>query len=519
MRLSRAIFTEGVYESATLNVIGVALLFLSPGLLVCTLVEWGSGSSHQEMALLGTTCLTLVIGMSLRTITSIADDSMEKPKAVFSVVAWSWVSCALVGVMPYLLGDVFAWSHFGNALFESISGFSCTGSTVLEDIESNGRGILLWRQMTQWYGGMGMIVLGVTVLPNLGVGGLKLMAAEAPGHKSDKLKAKSIDTAKSLWVIYFGITAVITFALWILPNISFYDAIAHGFSTVATGGFSTYNASIGHFNSYLAELVIVVGMFICAMNFNLQFIFLRGQGENKANRGKIKVFTDSSEWKLYVKITLLTVFGVFLLNWLLDSAPVGIAFRDSLFNVVALASSTGFGNVRPNGIGDFVLWGTATQLVLLFLMAVGGTVGSTSGGMKVLRMQIGLKALRRELKKLQHGKLVFPIKLGKTPVEDSIVASALGFISLFISFVIGGTLVATVCGGDDFVSSLSGAISAMSNMGPALGDAGPTSNFLEFSRIGRAALAVLMVVGRLEIYAVILMFIAPADRLKIRKQT
>ena len=174
-------FLNGVFESATLNVIGLSLLFLSPGLFfLAGCIEWGYSDSHNESALFLTGFIAVVLGFGLRAITSIADDSMERPKAVFSVVSWSWIGCVLIGMLPYLFAGVFPWSRVDSALFEAISGFTTTGSTVLSDIESNGRGILFWRQLTQWYGGMGIIVLAVTVLPSLGVGGLQLMAAESP---------------------------------------------------------------------------------------------------------------------------------------------------------------------------------------------------------------------------------------------------------------------------------------------------------------------------------------------------
>jgi len=509
MKITRKLFLNGVFESATLNVIGLSLLFLSPGLFLAGCIEWGYSDSHNESALFLTGLIAAVLGFGLRAITSIADDSMERPKAVFSVVSWSWIGCVLIGMLPYLFAGVFPWSRIDSALFEAISGFTTTGSTVLSDIESNGRGILFWRQLTQWYGGMGIIVLAVTVLPSLGVGGLQLMAAESPGHKSDKLRARAIDTAKSLWAVYFGVTIVVSLLLWATPSANLYDAVAHGLSTAAIGGFSTYNESIGSFDSYLVELIIVLGMFTGAMNYNLQYKFL-------SSKGNFRVFLESSEWKLYVKITGLFIAVVFLLNWLIDSVSVGLAFRDSLFNVVALASSTGFGNVRPDGIGNFVLWGAASQLLLLFLMTVGGTFGSTAGGMKMFRMQIGLKALSRELKLIRRPTGEYPIKVGSEKVDETAVASILGFIALFISLVIIGTVSLTFFFNEDLVTALSGSISAMSNMGPALGEAGPTSNFLVFERGSRGVIAVLMVVGRLEIYAVLLMFLSLIDRIRIK---
>lgn len=509
MKFPKRLFLDGLFESATINITGLTLLFLTPGLIISGVIEWVSPESHNELSLFVTAAIAAVLGISLRAMTSIADDSMDRPKAIFSVVAWSWVGCVLVGMLPYLFSGVFPWSRIDNALFETISGFSTTGSTVLKDIEANSRGILFWRQLTQWYGGMGIIVLAVTVLPSLGVGGLQLMTAESPGHESDRLRSRSIDTAKSLWLVYFGATITISLLLWATPNVGLYDAVAHGLSTIGTGGFSTKNDSIGSFDSYLMELVIIFGMFIGATNYSLQYKFWK-------NKGDFRVFARSSEWKLYVRITLSFVTVIFLLNWLIDSVEIGTAFRDSLFNVVTLASSTGFGNVRPEGIGNFVLWGTASQLLLLFLMTVGGTFGSTAGGMKIFRMQIGFKALSRELKLIRRPNGQYPIKVGTEKIEEKVVASILGFIALFISLVIIGTVSLTFFFNEDLVTALSGAISAMSNMGPALGDAGPTSNFLEFERGSRSIIMILMVIGRLEIYAVLLMFLSLLDRLRIK---
>jgi trk system potassium uptake protein TrkH len=509
MKFPKRLFLDGIFESATINITGLTLLFLTPGLIISGLIEWVSPDSHNELSLFVTALIATVLGISLRAMTSIADDSMDRPKAIFSVVAWSWVGCVLVGMLPYLFSGVFPWSRVDNALFETISGFSTTGSTVLQDIEANSRGILFWRQLTQWYGGMGIIVLAVTVLPSLGVGGLQLMTAESPGHESDKLRARSIDTAKSLWIVYFGVTITIALLLWATPDIGLYDAVAHGLSTAGSGGFSTKNGSIGSFDSYLVELIIVFGIFIGAMNYNLQYKFWK-------NKGDFRVFTRSSEWKLFVRITLSFVTVIFLMNWLMDSVDIGTAFRDSLFNVVTLASSTGFGNARPDGIGNFVLWGTASQLLLLFLMTVGGTFGSTAGGMKIFRMQIGFKALSRELKLIRRPNGQYPIKVGKEKIEEKVVASILGFIALFISLVIIGTVSLTFFFNEDLVTALSGSISAMSNMGPALGDAGPTTNFLEFEPGSRSIIMILMVIGRLEIYAVLLMFLSLLDRLRIK---
>lgn len=506
MRANPNLFTESPIDSPTLNMMGLALAFLSPGLFLAGMVEWFSGNSHNEWALFASAGISLNIGLTLRTLTETPEE--VKPLSMFSMVAWSWVACSLMGSLPYLWGGVFPWAKFDSALFESISGFSTSGSTVLEDIESLGKGMLLWRQLTQWYGGMGMIVLATAVLPRLGVGGLALMSAEAPGHKSDMFRATATKTAKTLWTVYLGTTLLIAVALWITPGPTLFDAITHAVSSVGTGGFSTYNSSIGHFDSLAVEIIIIVAMIFGAISYTLHYRAFTQRDKS--------VWFRSSETRVFLGVTFTTALLVTLINAFGDLGSLPTVIRDSVFNVVALATSTGFGNVRADGVGDFVLWGASTQILLLFLMTVGGTTGSTAGGMKVFRLQIGLKALKRELRLFEHPRGIFQIKMGKEPVQERIVASALAFVAFYISFVILGT-VAIAALGNDLVTSASGAISAMSNMGPALGDAGPTSNYLAFSRPSRSILAFLMLLGRLEIYAVLLMLVAPANRILIKK--
>lgn len=486
--------------SPTVHVVGLALVFLAPGLLVSALIEWGSSTSHDEWALVIAAAICLAVGWALRSATVLGDD--VRAVSVFSIVAWTWTASSVFGALPFVLGDMFTWSQWDSALFESVSGFSCTGSTVLSDIEANGRGVLMWRQMTQWYGGMGMVVLAVSVLPYLGVGGLALMTAEAPGHSSDRLAPRVSETAQRLWLVYTGITAAIALALWISPGPNLYDAVAHALATAATGGFSPYNASVGHFDSAIVELVLVAGMIVCGISFALHY---------RAAVGDLGVYGRSSETRTYLGILAIATAVVTVINWRQGLGSFGLSLRDGVFNVATLGTSTGFGNVRADGIGDFVLWGGAAQMVLLGLMIVGGCVGSTAGGSKVYRTLIGAKHLQREIRRLRHRQGVFPIKLGTEPVPEDIVASAFGFVILFLTLVLAGTIAVSATGAD-LITSTSGVISAMSNMGPGLGEAGPTSNFLVFNRPARALLMALMLIGRLEIYAVMLMFASGVRR-------
>ena len=493
----------------TIHLVGLSMLFLAPGLLVALAIEWGSTTSDDEWALVLAVVVAVLAGGVLWYPTSVGNGLSAR--SVFSSVAFSWIACSIVGAIPYAAGSMFSWVRFDDALFEAVSGFSATGSTVLNDVERNGAGILMWRQITQFYGGMGMVVLAVTVLPVLGVGGLSLMSAEAPGLSTDRLAPRVSETARTLWKIYLGITLVVTLLLWLVPGPNLYDAVAHAMTTASTGGFSVYNSSIGHYDSWLVETIIMCGLFVCGINFTLHY---------RALRRDFTGYSRSADTRLYVYITVAAIAFTTALNWIqdvrdtqgniIDTGFTG-ALRDSTFNVVTLGSSGGFSNARgPDSLGNFVLWSPPLQLVLLLLMVVGGSAGSTSGGAKVFRIQVAFNYAVRSVKKVRHPSGIVPVKLGQAPVPPDNVHRIIGFLTTFLAITLLGTLLITATGAP-FKESISGAISAMSNMGPALGDAGPTSNFLFFeSRLARMVLVVLMLIGRLELFAVLLMFSTPA---------
>lgn len=497
----------------TLHVAGLSLLLLVPGLGLSLLIEWGSSESDNEIALLLPMVLCGLLGGLAWKTTTIGVGLT--PASVFSAVVSSWIACSLMGTLPYLLGDMFAWAQFDSALFESISGFSTTGSTVLEAIEGNGRGVLMWRQLTQWYGGMGIIVLAVTVLPSIGVSGLSLMSAEAPGPESDRLVPRVSETARRLWVVYGGLTALITVLLWVLPRVlqgasssgvkpNLYDAFAHALTTAATGGFSTYDRSVGYFDSLVVELVIVVMLVVCAMNFALHYRALR----------EPSVYMRASEPKLYLIILVICTALITLFVWgsAID-APTGSvdtsfgnSLRHATFNVVAVSTTGGFGSAQGSDtLGNFVLWGPAAQMVLLALMGLGGSVGSTAGGIKVHRLQIAISHMIRQIKKIRHPQSITPVRVGRDIVSDQIMRRVFAFLSaMFMLFIFGTILLAAF--GTPLNEAATGIISALSTVGPALGEAGPTANFTFYTRPGRMVIAAFMIIGRLEIFAVLLMF-------------
>lgn len=487
-------------NSLQMKMLGIALLFLCPGMLLAALVEWSASNSHGEVALLASSAICGGLGLLLwfysKTPSEYSDTDFSARSTVFATVAWTWLICSVVGALPYVLdASVFGWSGWDNALFESISGFSCTGSTVLADIEQHGRGMLMWRQITQWYGGMGMVVLAVSVLPRLRVGGLELIGAEVPGD-SDRLEPRVKQTARWLWYLYCGFTAAIALVLFVVPGPSLYDSVAHAFSTAAIGGFSPYNSSIGHFGSVWVEIVIALGLMVCAINFSLH---------HRAVRRDFSGYAKSPDLLFYFK----ALGGVFVVTWCLNiwwgDADWTISLRDTFFSVVSLGTSGGFVNAREGGIGDFALWVPATQMLLLGLMVMGGNVGSTSGGLKAYRARIVASHIWRNIRQTLQPHAVIPIRSGSDIVPEETVRRVLGYTTLFVVFIAAGTTIIAALG-TDFLTSLSGVISAMSNIGPALGEAGPTANFLEFDRPARLFLATLMLTGRLEIVAILLMF-------------
>ncbi len=467
-------------------------------MLLAMLVEWGSATSGNEVALAMGALATLLAGGLLVVFTRVDQDL--SPATVFLTVAWTWIGSSVFGSLPLWFSGEFG--SFDNALFESVSGYTATGSTILSPIEGTGRGVLMWRQIIQWYGGMGMVVLAVTILPFLGVGGLSLISAEAPGPTSDRLAPQVSSTARRLWALYGGATLAIAVAL-LLSGLSFYDAVAHAFTTASTGGFSPYDASIGHFDSIVVEMIIIVAMLGCGVSFILHW---------QAVTGSYGVYAKSSEFRLYILVILLAALGAASLNWLNDISDFAASLRNGFFNAVTLGTSTGFGNAsEANPGGDFAVWAAGAQSLLLPLMVMGGMTGSTAGGLKVLRAQVMAKYMRVGLLRVKHPNVVARVKLGSKALPEPVLQRVAGLVALYALTAFAGTLVLSMLG-QDLITASSGAISALGNMGPALGEAGPTSNFLVFSRPSRAVLMLLMLIGRLEFFAILVVIVAAYER-------
>ena len=468
------------------RVVGAGLLAVAAAMVLSVfvaLIDGGGGGFGLTAAAIVTGGIGAVCFLGSRVSPS-ADAALA-----FASVAWSWLAVSLAGALPFLFSGVISWAHFDDALFESISGFTCTGSTILSDFGAVPQSILFYRSLTQWLGGMGLVVLAVAVLPALGIGGLDLIASEAPGPTADRLSLKVRDTARRLWLLYGAATCILAIVLF-LVGMSVFDAVTHAFTTIATGGYSPHAESIAYFDSFVVELVVIAGMLFAGANFSMHW---------RALSDGIRAYGSVSETRWYVSLIAGACVILILVNhgeleWFQN-------FRESLFYAVSLGSNTGFGS------SNYVMWMPAAHITLLVLMLVGGMSGSTAGGMKVLRLQVVIRYSFRELMRARHPSAVIPIRLGSGTIEEQIAAKVVGFVLLYLGLIVTGGVVLSGLGVDP-LTAFSGSVSALGNVGPALGEAGPSSNFLVFPRAARVVLMMMMALGRLELFPAMLMLVA-----------
>lgn len=406
----------------------------------------------------------------------------------FAIVSLGWASAAFFGSLPYMLSGVLP--SFVEAYFESTSGFTTTGATVLAAIEGTPRGILFWRSLTHWLGGMGIIVLSIAILPLLGVGGMQLFKAEVPGPVADKLKPRIAETAKILWQVYILISAVETFLL-MFGGMDLFEALCHTFGTMATGGFSTRNVSIGSYDRAYFDGLITVFMILAGTNFALHY---------QALTGNFRAFYRNSEVRFY----WVTLAGVMLLVTLVLRLQIydslATAFRYGSFQVTSIMTTTGYTTA------DFEKWPSFVQYTLVVLMFIGGSTGSTGGGMKCMRILLLLKQGRRELSRLIHPRGVIPVRLGGKVVSEGVIQSIWGFFFLFILvFVLASVIMALL--GLDIITAFVSVAATINNIGPGLGMVGPMDNYTSIPIIGKWILIFCMLIGRLELYTVIILLV------------
>jgi trk system potassium uptake protein TrkH len=441
---------------------------------------------HDITAFLVSAGIAGIFGSSVLLLTKNALRDIGKREG-FIIVSFAWIIFSLFGSLPYILSG--SIPNFTDAFFETISGFTTTGSSILADIEALPHGLLFWRSLTQWLGGMGIIVLSLAILPVFGIGGMQLFMAEVPGPTPDKISPRIRQTAKTLWVIYLGFTVTETLLLWI-GGMTFFDAICHSFTTMATGGFSTKQASIAHWNSPFIQYVIVLFMFFAGTNFTLSYIALKGNFR--------KVLNDE-EFKYYSFFVLGFTLIIFIGLALTTSLGIEQAFRDALFQVVSIITTTGFAT------SDYLLWAPILTILIFVLFFFGGSAGSTGGGIKIMRIVLLMKNSYYELRRMIHPKAVIPVKFNRHSVDAKIVTNVLAFFMLY--FIIFGfsTVIFTFIE-PDLESSMGAVATCLGNIGPGLGNVGPAESFAHVAPAGKWFLSFLMLLGRLELFTVLVLF-------------
>lgn len=463
-----------------IHVVGTVVLGVA-GALALTAVAGAFFRDGSAVPLLISTVVAASAAFAARHFTHVPDNINYRE--AFAIVVFSWTAVALVGALPYLFSGTI--SSPAGALFESMSGFTTTGSSVLTDVEVVAPGILLWRSMSQWLGGMGFIVLGVAILPYLGVGGMQLFRLEAPGPTSDRLRPRIQETAKLLWMVYVALTGIIL-VLYAFGEMSPFDAVNHALTTLPTGGFSTRNASMAAFSPYI-QWVTVLFMYLAGTSFTLHYRTL-GRGP--------KAYWRDTEWRLYTGIIVVGSLFVALLN--ADDGPTSDLIRDATFQVVSVVTTTGFAT------DDYVVWAPAAQIILFLLFFLGGMAGSTAGGMKMVRVLLVLKHSWLEIRKQLHPRAVFVPKIAGRVVREHVMLNVLGFVLIYMMLFGVGTLAMALLG-LSMPAAAGAAATAISNVGPALSELGPTANFSILDWKGHLILTFLMLVGRLEIYTVLLL--------------
>ena len=410
-----------------------------------------------------------------------------KKKDGYLIVTFGWLMMSCFGTLPFLISG--AIPNFTDAFFETISGFTTTGASILTDIESVDKGILFWRSLTQWIGGMGIIVLAVAILPILGIGGMQLFIAEAPGISPDKMKPRIKEVAKRLWFIYLGLT-LSEMVLLMMGGMSFYDAINHSLTTMATGGFSTKNASIAYYDSAYIQYVIIFFMFMAGTNFTITYYMFKG---------KLKKAWSNEEFRNYlivvVSLSICIAFFVFSDRW----EGFEKSFRDSLFQVVSIITTTGYVTA------DYTTWAPFLTVIFFLLMFLGASAGSTAGGIKVIRHTLLFKNSFLEMKRQLHPSAVIPVRLNNQAVSRDITYNVLAFVMIYLLiFGLGVFLISFT--GVDFDTALGAVATSLGNIGPGLGSVGPVNNFAHISDFGKWLLSFLMLLGRLELFTVLMLF-------------
>ena len=467
------------------RIMGFLLLIETAMLMCCGGVSLFYKEDDLNSFLLSS-AITAFVGVIMLAIGRGAEKSLNRRDG-YVIVSVAWIAFSFFGMLPYYIGGYIP--SVTDAFFETMSGFSSTGATIMNNIESMPHGILFWRAMTQLIVGLGIVFFTIAVLPIFGMGGIQVFAAEASGPTHDKVHPRIGVTAKWIWGIYAGMTGTLIILL-VFGGMGLFDSICHAFTTTSTGGFSTKQTSIEYYHSPYIDYVISVFMFLSGVNFTLLLLMFNG---------KIKKFIHDAELKFY--FMSVAFFTVFIAVWLYQTSSMGAeeAFRKSLFQVISLQTSTGFATA------DYMLWPSILWGCLLIVMIMGACAGSTTGGIKCIRMVILFKVAKNEFKHILHPNAVLPVRVNKQVISPSIQSTVLAFTFLYAIIAIISILV-MMGFGVGFLESIGTVISSIGNMGPGLGTCGPAFSWSELPDAAKWLLSFLMLLGRLELFTVLLLF-------------
>ena len=479
---------KGLFNSSVIVYVIGTLLLLN-GLLMLSCVPFAvyyDDQNHINTFLL-CSLITISFGFLLRFLTKDEKNAEIKKRDGYLIVVSGWLCMTFFGTLPYLLTE--SIPSFTDAFFETMSGFTTTGSTILDEIESIPKSILFWRSMTQWIGGMGIIVLTIAILPLLGIGGMELFVAEAPGPTKDKIHPRIKETAKRLWIIYFSLTALETVVLMFF-GLSFFDAINHSLTTTSTGGFSTKQESIAAFQNPFVEAVIVIFMFLAGTNFTMIYFGLKM---------KFRKIVNNDEFKWYLSAVLILILMLSFYRAHTSSSDFIHSFREISFQVVSIITTTGYATA------DYTLWGSFLTFIFFLFLFSGASAGSTSGGIKIVRIILLIKNGLLEFKRRLHPKAVIPVMLNKQVISSTITYNLLAFIFLYLFvFTLGSIFLSLL--GVDMLTSISAVASAVGNVGPGIADVGPSFSFSQLPTSAKWILSLLMLMGRLELFTVCVLF-------------
>ncbi len=468
------------------NIVGFLLIIV--GLFIFTGIPFSMYYESDDIpSLIISGSITCLIGLLIWFFTRKSENKDFGKREGYVIVTSSWIIMSLFGALPFIIhGSI---PNYTDAFFETMSGFTTTGATILTDIEKLPYGLLFWRSLTQWLGGMGIIVLSLAILPILGIGGMQLFMAEVPGPTKDKVHPRVRETAKRLWGIYLILTAAETLLL-LAGGMNLFDSITHSFTTMATGGFSPKNASIAFYTSPFIHYVIIVFMFFAGMNFTLHYYALHRN---------FSFLKDNNEFRFYAAIVIVATVFIVLIHLPHVDFHYEEAIRQSLFHVISLVTTTGFVT------SDFENWAPYSRIIFFVLLFVGGCAGSTGGSIKVIRHYLLFRNGFLELKRLVHPRAIIPVRVNNKAVPMEIISNVQAFFILYILLFVFGSIVMSILG-VDFVTSLGAVATCLGNVGPGIGTVGPVSNFAHMPEVGKWILSFLMLLGRLELFTVLIIF-------------